>query len=121
MSVLMGRIVIVLSASARFMSTMKVERPTVLRSPWSLGFVRASSVDLLELPARGGERGPRAAVRPGDEGGDPAVGGQRRADLLGVAVRLERPPVFAGEARAEGAYRGPDLVQLAGGREVQLR
>ena len=42
-SVLIGRIVIVPAASACFMSTMKVDRPSVRFSTSSAGVVRASS------------------------------------------------------------------------------
>ena len=51
-SVLIGRIVIVPSAWARFMSTRKVERPCVRRSTWSAGVVRASSSIRSEWSAR---------------------------------------------------------------------
>ena len=52
MSVLIGRIVIVPSASARFMSTMKVESPSVFFSTWSTGVVRASRSIRSEYRAR---------------------------------------------------------------------
>ena len=52
MSVLIGRMVIVPAASACFMSTMKVESPSVLFSTSSSGVVRASSSMRSECSAR---------------------------------------------------------------------
>ena len=50
--VLIGRIVIVPSASACFMSTRNVESPSVFFSTWSSGVVRASSSIRSECSAR---------------------------------------------------------------------
>ncbi len=51
-SVLIGRIVILPSATARFMSTMNVESPSVRFSTWSAGVVRASRSIRSEWRAR---------------------------------------------------------------------
>src|SRR5207247_11112648 len=80
--------------------------------------VAARGIDLLEDHARCGDREARAAVVLGDQRREPAVVGQCLDELLGVAVRLERAPVLAGEALAELADGGPDLVQLGRDDEV---
>ena len=50
--VLIGRIVIVPSASARFISTRNVESPSVFFAAWSAGVVRASRSIRSECSAR---------------------------------------------------------------------
>ena len=50
--VLIGRIVIFPSVIACFMSTMKIESPSVFFSTWSSGVVRASSSIRSECSAR---------------------------------------------------------------------
>ena len=67
-----------------------------------------------------GEREACAPVLLRNEGGKPAVLGQRRHELLRVAVGLERAPVLTGEAGAELAHGRTDLVQLLRRREVQV-
>src|SRR5438552_8469663 len=80
--------------------------------------VPAGCVDLLEDYARGGESEPAAAVLLRDQGGEPALLGERGDELLRVTVRLEVSPVLAREALAELADGGADLLQLVRNREV---
>ena len=74
--------------------------------------VATGRVDLLENHARRRQRQPRAAVLLRDERGEPTGVRQGRYELLRVAIRLERPPILAGEAGAQLAHRGADLAEL---------
>ena len=73
---------------------------------------RITLAAVSERPAPPYSSGTRAASQP--------FSGQRRDELLRVAVGLERAPVLAGEAGAELAHGRTDLVQLLRRREVQL-
>ncbi len=80
--------------------------------------VTPGRVDLLQDHARGRDRQPGAAVLLRDQGGEPAVLGQRRDERLGIAVGLERTPVLAGELLAQLPDGGADLTQLRRRGEV---
>ena len=77
---------------------------------WQAPAVAARGVDLLEDHARGGEAEPGAAVLLRDQRGQPSVLGQRRDELLRVAVGLEPAPVLAGETSAKVADGTSDLI-----------
>src|SRR5437016_2134238 len=82
---------------------------------WHAAALPPEAFDLLQYHARRGEPETGAAVLLGDEGGEPAVLGQRLDELMRVAVGLERAPVLAGETVAEVAHSTTDLEQLVGG------
>ena len=74
--------------------------------------VAARRVDLLEDHARRSDIEARPAELLGDERREPARLGQRRDELLRVAIGLERTPVLAREPRAQLAHGGADLAEL---------
>ena len=65
-----------------------------------------------------GQREAAAAVGLGHQRSEPAAVGQRRHELVGVAVGLEPPPVLAGEARTQLAHRGADAFHRLGEGEI---
>ena len=100
-SVRIGRIVIVPSASARFMSTRKVESPSVFFSTWSAGVVRASRSIRSEC-----SRPRRPDLLAAD---DPAAVDARRRRLerrrvgAGASARSRRRPAAAARPRRSAA------------------
>src|SRR3954453_216602 len=80
--------------------------------------VAAGGADYYKDHARRGKREPRPPVLFRDQRREPAVFGERADEFFGIAVRLERAPVFTGKFPAELSYCVPDVHQLVGQREV---